>query len=685
MSFLNKIRSGIRSDHTLHRVNLECSKAARALPSSSFEYVLEKVPIVQWLPKYNPRWVLNDILAGITVGVLLIPQALAYAKIATIPGEFGLMSSWLPNFLYFIMGTSKDMSTGPTSLMGLLTAEIIRDVASDGASPQAIASAVAMSVGIYSLVVGLFKLGFLLEFVSIPVLNGFVSAAGIVIMLGQIPSLFGVTARSGTANIIHDLVVKVPKYKVPTTAIGLSGILLLVLLQKIGQRWGKQSKVIWLLSLARSAIVLVIFTGISFGVNHRFVLKKEDPIFEISKVKSTHIPTPRMPSTALVQTVFSRAIAPFLAASIEHLAIAKGFGRKNNYTIDQSQELVYLGVTNFFNSFFSSMAVGGAMSRTAVNSDTGVKSPAYGLVAGSFVILAIYQLSGALFWIPKATLAAIIVTAVWHIISPPSVFYQYWNTSLIDFTASMLSFWVTLFVSTEIGIGSAVGFNIAYHILSNAFSHVRRVQDVTDLTQSSATRQVPFSGIPDDTQVFRFTSPVIFANAFRLKSQCLDSVQTCNSGSILALKIQQAERNWSVSGARRLKSFRQKAGIINEPTGIKAVVLDMSMVTCIDTTGLVALSDFKEDLKKFGGEEVELRFVGVREEVRCVFDRFGWGMHDADSDFHAPEGTLERMNEYSKGWSKVYTCVADAVSDRCGRDAGGVVIEDICIVGSEKV
>src|SRR5207248_3264250 len=156
--------------------------------------------------------------------------------------------------------------------------------------------------------------------------------------------------------------------------------------------------------------------------------------------------------------VFPRAVAPFLAGTIEHLAIAKSFARRNGYVIDPAQELVYLGVTNFFNSFFSSMAVGGAMSRTAVNSASGVKSPAFGIIAGGVVILSIFELSPALFWIPKATLAAIVVVAVWSILSPPKVFWHYWKTSLVDFTASMLAFWVTLFVSTEVGIGTAVGF-----------------------------------------------------------------------------------------------------------------------------------------------------------------------------------------------------------------------------------
>lgn len=107
MEFVKRTREALTTDHTLLRARRDGGRALRALPSASAQYLVEKVPVVHWLPKYNPRWILNDMLAGITVGVLLIPQSLAYAKIATIPGQYGLMSSWLPNFLYFFMGTSK--------------------------------------------------------------------------------------------------------------------------------------------------------------------------------------------------------------------------------------------------------------------------------------------------------------------------------------------------------------------------------------------------------------------------------------------------------------------------------------------------------------------------------------------------------------------------------------------------
>lgn len=664
-----RIKNALVNDVTLQRALRYGGRAVRSSPSVASQYLQERVPIIHWLPKYNPRWLLNDTLAGVTVGVLLIPQSLAYAKIATIPGEYGLMSSWLPNFLYFIMGSSKDMSTGPTSLMGLLTAEIIHDVSKEGYTPQAIASAVAMSVGIYALVIGMLKLGFLLEFISIPVLSGFISAAAIVIMLGQIPSLFGVTVGSGTANIIRDLFQQIPDFDGPTTGIGLGGIVILVLMQKMGQRWGKKNKAVWLLALGRSAVVLVLFTGISYGINKNRV---DDPVWALSKVKSNGISDPKMPDSTLITKVFPRSIAPFIAASIEHLAIAKAFGRKNAYVIDPAQELVYLGVTNFFNAFFSSMAVGGAMSRTAVNSDAGVKSPTYGLIAGGVVILSIYKLSPALFWIPKATLAAIIVTAVWHILVPLRVFYGYWKTSLVDFISAMLAFWLTLFVSSEIGIGTAVGFGIAYHLVFMAFHRVRRV---TSINVYNSHRQNGPQPVPLDTQIFAIQQSMLFYNAYHIKNQCLDTIQTHTSGDPQTLEKARLERNWSVAGERRALRLRSKADIVNEPVQIRNVVLDLSKMHNIDTTGLTSLKDLKADIEKFGGKGTHFRFVGLNERVHERFERFGWKVYDVD------EG------QGGKGATAVFKSVEDAVFSR-GRSASSADEEigpvEVMVVGDEK-
>lgn len=489
-------------------------------------------------------------------------------------------------------------------------------------------------------------------------------------MLGQIPSLFGISVRTGTANIIHDLFAKIPQYDGPTVGVGLGGLVLLVAMQKMGQRWGKQNKAIWLLALGRSAVVLILFTGISYAVNKDIDLSKSDPVWDLSKVKSNGINAPRMPSGTLIQKVFARSIAPFIAAAIEHLAIAKAFGRRNDYTVDPAQELVYLGFTNFFNSFFSSMAVGGAMSRTAVNSESGVKSPVYGLIAGGVVILSIFKLSPALYWIPKATLAAIIVTAVWHIVVPPKVFYGYWKTSLVDFISAMLAFWLTLFVSSEVGIGAAVGFGIVYHLLLAAFHRVRRVTRLSHgLNPGTEAAE-----IPSDTQVFAIHQPIVFFNAYHIKNQCLDAVQTYNSGvPISTTDANSNNRSWSVASARRAIRLRQKAQIVDEPVQIRTVVLDLTKVHNMDTTGLTALKDFVADMQKFGGKTAEVRFVGLNERVRQRFARFGWRIYNP--------GDVETEE---KG-SFAYPSVEEAVRGRrrVDSDASAESLE-VFVVGDDK-
>lgn len=171
------------------------------------------------------------------------------------PVQYGLMSSWLPGILYAIMGTSKDLSTGPTSLIGLLTAEIVADLTKDGYTPQQIGSAVAMGMGVYGMALGFLKLGFILDFVSTPVLNGFISAAAIVIGLGQVDNLLGENGvRDGTAHIIHDVFAFLPEANGAAAGIGFGSIAIIVVLEQLGKRYGNKYKAAFYLSILRAFV-----------------------------------------------------------------------------------------------------------------------------------------------------------------------------------------------------------------------------------------------------------------------------------------------------------------------------------------------------------------------------------------------------------------------------------------------
>lgn len=490
-------------------------------------------------------------------------------------------------------------------------------------------------MGVYGMALGFLKLGFLLEFISLPVLSGFITAIAITIILNQMDSLLGEdNVGDGAARQIHDIFNELPNANGWACLIGFTGILFLTILDKSGRRWGKNNRVIWLLSITRAFLALVLFTGVSYAVNKN----RDDYLFDIVKVQSKGQQAPRMPRKDLIPEVAGRSIAVFIGSAVEHLAIARAFGVKNHYASDQSQELCYLGVTNFFNSFFHAMGVGGAMSRTAVNSSCNVKSPLSGVVTMAVVLVCVYELVGTLYWIPKATLAAIIITAVWGLISPPSTFYRYWKTSLADFISSMLALWVTLFVSSEIGIGCAVGFNIAYVLLRQVFTRLSSTgSDVESRAGSSQICSGAHSAshiIPHDTRVFTFNESLFFPNAFRNTSKILDDIQTFHAPVYNGSHGPETERNWSVVGEKRVARLRKQAGIDGASSlpEIKLVVLDFTRVNMIDTTAVTHLQNMVAALKTYAGKGVEIRFAGMSSPCRERFERANWHIILAGSD-----------------------------------------------------
>jgi len=377
---------------------------------------------------------------------------------------------------------------------------------------------------------------------------------------------------------------------------------------------------------------------------------------------------PRFPNTTLIGKVASRSIALFIGAAVEHTGIARAFAVRNNYTTDQSQELAYMGITNFFNAFFHSMGVGGAMSRTAVNSACKVKSPLSGFVTMAVVLVCIYELAGTLYWIPKATLSAIIITAVWPLIYSPRSFYIYWKTSLADFISSMLALWVSLFVSNEVGLATAVGFNIVYCMMRQTFA---RVSTVSSKSQSELekmindSRDIP-SNLSDDVRIFRFNDSFFFPNSYAVKTAILDTIRTYHAPAYSTLNGAEAERNWSVVAEKRLARLRKQAKIhdINDLPPIRLLVLDFVKVNHFDYTALRHLRDLIIEFKKYAGNDVEVRFVGLTEYVQERFVR---------GEFPVADGGAPSIDD-DKDAIKLYPNVASAVQAPRRSDAVPVEI-----------
>lgn len=207
-------------------------------------------------------------------------------------------------------------------------------------------------MGVYGMILGFLKLGFLLEFISIPIITGFISAVAITIILNQMGSLLGSDVSSdGAASQIHDVFANLSGASGLTCAVGFTCILFLTVLDRAGRRWGDKNNFIWILSITRAFLALVLYTGISYAVNHN--RDSDNYVFAVVKVKSDGQQAPVVPSGDLIGKVATQSITVFIGAAIEHMGIARAFGVKNDYVPDQSQELCYFGVCNFFNSFVS--------------------------------------------------------------------------------------------------------------------------------------------------------------------------------------------------------------------------------------------------------------------------------------------------------------------------------------------
>lgn len=278
------------------------------------------------------------------------------------------------------------------------------------------------------------------------------------------------------------------------------------------------------------------------------------------------------------------------------------------------------------------MGVGGAMSRTSVNSACKVKSPLSGIVTTAVVLVGIYGASDALYWIPKSTLAAIIITAVWPLIQPPSTFYRYWKTSLADFISAMVAFWVCLFYTTEIGLAASVGFNIVYVLLRQVFTRTSSVSSVEEFKMQDMA-STSFA-IPEDVRVFRFNESFFFPNAYRVKTKMMNDIQTHHSPAYSERNGIEAERNWSVQREKNVARLREQMRI-SDPSSlppVNVVVLDFGRCNHLDTTAATQLKQFVVELKLYGGNEVELRFTGMSDYIRMRLQRAQFQVTDYNGD-----------------------------------------------------
>jgi sulfate permease, SulP family len=440
-------------------------------------------PILEWGRHYNAGLLVEDLLAAVIVMVVLIPQSVAYSMLAGLPPEAGLYASILPLMAYTVFGTSRALSVGPVAVISLMTAAALGGLglASTAETVQA-AMLLAMMSGLFLLLLGVLRLGFLSNFLSHPVIAGFITASGVLIALGQVPALLGI--RGGGHNLLEILpaltagmVESMDSPNWPTMAVGLLSLLYLLWSRKalapLLQKLGLSVRAATMLSRL-NPVIAVIGSGLAawwFDLGNQGVAL----VGEVS----SGLPLPALPAVSqeLVRALALPAVIIAILAFVESVSVAQGLAAKKRERIHPDQELVALGSANIAASVVGGFPVAGGFSRSVVNFDAGAATPAAGFWAALLIALAAYLLMPLLAWLPRAALAALIISAVWSLIDF-SILKKSWNYSRADFMAVFSSIVVTLLVGVEAGVAVGVLVAISVHLYKSSRPHVAIVGQV---------------------------------------------------------------------------------------------------------------------------------------------------------------------------------------------------------------
>lgn len=554
------------------------------------------IPLLGWIKDYSTKHLKGDLNAGITVGIMLIPQGMAYAVLAGLPPIYGLYASIVPLILYAIFGTSRQLAVGPVAMVSLLVVAGVGEVAEVG-SDRFIQLAImtAMGVGAFQLLMGLFRMGFLVNFLSHPVLSGFTSAAALIIGASQLKHLLGIDLP-GT-NYVHEVIMgvieKFANIDPLTAIIGIGSIILIVWIR----RWKPTFP---------SALVVVVFGTVitaAFGLNQQGVAIVGDipqglPSFEMISL-----------SISDFQQLLPTILVISLVGYMESIAVAKAIANKHGYKVDPNQELVGLGLANIGGAFFQSYPTTGGFSRTAVNNQAGAQTGMASIISAVIIALTVMLLTPLFYYLPMAVLASIIIVAVASLFDVAEMKYL-WKTDRKDLAMLATTSVATLVLGIKEGILVGVVLSLVVVIYSSAKPHSTELGRLGNTKNFRNIKRYPEAKTNGKVLIYRFDSQLYFANVTHFRDR-MDEL------------------------------------IASRDSKLELLILDASSIHDIDSTGIHALRDLIEDLRK---KNIKLFIAGaigpVRDKLKACDIVSDMGKHNFFFDVNDALSTYYSESEH---------------------------------------
>ncbi|PWR03570.1 sodium-independent anion transporter [Meridianimarinicoccus roseus] len=482
------------------------------------------VPILDWGRTYDRTALTNDMVAAVIVTIMLIPQSLAYALLAGMPPEAGLYASILPIILYAVFGTSRALAVGPVAVVSLMTAAALGQVAEAGSVGYAAAALTLAGLsGAMLLALGVFRLGFLANFLSHPVIAGFITASGVIIAASQIKHLLGITASGHSLpELLGDLWRQLPETNPYTVVLGAAATAFLFWvrngLKPLLGRAGLPPRMADIAAKAGPVAAVLVTTAAVwlFGLDARGVA--------IVGAVPQSLPPFTLPPVGLdlVRALFLPALLISIIGFVESISVAQTLAAKKRQRINPDQELIGLGAANLGAAFSGGFPVTGGFSRSVVNYDAGAQTPAAGAYTAVGLGIAALALTPLIHFLPKATLAATIIVAVLSLVDF-SILRRTWDYSRADFAAVSATILLTLIVGVEAGVSAGVILSIALHLYKTSRPHIAEVGQVPG---TEHFRNINRHDVVTDPAVLtvRIDESLYFANARFLEDYILDRV-----------------------------------------------------------------------------------------------------------------------------------------------------------------
>lgn len=520
------------------------------------------VPILDWSRTYSKDTLTSDVVAAVIVTIMLIPQSLAYALLAGLPAEMGLYASILPLVAYAIFGTSRALAVGPVAVVSLMTAAAAGNLAAQG-TPDYIAAAITLAFlsGLMLLVMGVFRLGFLANFLSHPVIAGFITASGILIATSQLKHIFGVSAGGhNLIELIVNLISHLGDTNVITLVIGAATIAFLFWVRKglkpLLMSRGLKPRTADLLAKAGpvAAVVTSILIVWVFGLERRGVAIVGDV--------PMGLPPLTLPSFSpdLWGQIFVSALLISIIGFVESVSVAQTLAAKKRQRIQPDQELIGLGASNIAAAMTGGYPVTGGFARSVVNFEAGAETPAAGAFTAVGILLAALVLTPLLYLLPKAVLAATIIVAVLSLVDF-SILKKTWGYNRVDFAAVAATILLTLTVGVEVGVSAGVLLSIGLFLYRTSKPHVAEVGLVPGTQHFRNINRHQVLTHPEVLSI-RIDESLYFANAHFLQDLIYDRI-ACDQPIRHVILMCSAVNEIDTSALEGLEAINTRLGEMN--------------------------------------------------------------------------------------------------------------------------